>query len=125
VRWWLLRTPDDLGADQTAYLERLQVQAPLTHTAQVVAQEFGRIVRERDRAAYDLWLDMTEACGVAELSAVATFMRRDYAAIVAGLTLPWSQGQTEGQVNRLKLVKRQMDGRGKLDLLFRRLMRTA
>lgn len=60
-----------------------------------------------------------------ELRAVASFMRRDYAAIVAGLTLPWSQGQTEGQVTRLKLVKRQMYGRGKLDLLHRRLVRPA
>jgi transposase len=125
VRWWLLRTPDELTADQTAFLERLQAQCPAAHTAQTVAQEFGRIVRERDRSAYDKWLDTTEACGVTELSTGASFMRRDYAAIVAGLTLPWSQGQTEGQVTRLKLVKRLMYGRGKLDLLYRRLARTA
>lgn len=125
VRWWLLQTPEELAVDQVAYLARLRAQCPAVATAQVVAQEFGRIVRERDRAAYDRWLATAEACGVAELSAVAIHMRRDYAAIVAGLTLPWSQGQTEGQVTKLKLVKRMMYGRGKLDLLYRRLIRVA
>lgn len=125
VRWWLLQTPEELTVDQVAYLERLRTRCPAVATAQVMAQEFGRIVRERDRAAYDRWLATAESCGVAELSAVAIHMRRDYAAIVAGLTLPWSQGQTEGQVTKLKLVKRMMYGRGKLDLLYRRLIRVA
>jgi transposase len=79
-------------------------------------------VRERDRAAFDRWLEDAEACGVVELAAVAAFMRRDYDAIIAALTLPWSNGQTEGQVTRLKLVKRQMYGRARLDLLARRLL---
>jgi transposase len=90
VRWWLLQPPDECTADQMAYLERLRAQCPAVHIAQAVAQEFGRLVRERDRAAYDRWLAVAEACGIAELRSVATFMRRDYAAIVAALTLPWS-----------------------------------
>lgn len=125
VRWWLLRPSQDLTSEQVAYLDRLRAQCPAVQTAQAIAQDFGRLVRERDRTALDRWLDAAKAGGVAELSAVATFMRRDYAAIVAGLTLPWSQGQTEGQVTKLKLVKRQMYGRGKLDLLYRRLVRPA
>jgi transposase len=60
-----------------------------------------------------------------ELRAVVTFMRRDYDAFVAGLTLSRSQGQIEGQVTRLKLVKRQMYGRSKLDLLKHGLIPTA
>ena len=125
VRWWLLQPIDERTADQVAFLERLCDQCPAVQTAQAVVQAFGRIVRERDRAAFDGWLTTTEACGVAELAAVATFMRRDYDAIVAALTLPWSNGQTEGHVTRLKLVKRQMYGRGRLDLLKRRLIRPA
>ncbi len=124
MRWWLLGPPEELTDEQAAYLERLRGHCPQIQMAQTVAQEFGRLVRERDRAAFDRWITTTETSGIAELSAVATFMRRDYAAIVAGLTLPWSQGQTEGQVTKLKLVKRQMYGRGKLDLLHRRLVRT-
>lgn len=125
VRWWLLPTPDALTADQLAYLERLRGQCPATATAQAVARAFGWLVRERDRTAFDRWLETAAASGVAELSAVASGMRRDYAAITAALLLPWSNGQTEGQVTKLKLVKRQMYGSGRLDLLRRRLVRVA
>ena len=82
-------------------------------------------MRELGRGALDDRLAAAESCEIEELRAVASFMRRDYEAIVAGLTLPWSQGQTEGQVDRLKLVKRQVYGRGKLDLPHRRLVRPA
>jgi transposase len=49
-------------------------------------------------------------------------IRQDEAAVRAGLTLPWSSGQVEGQVTRLKLLKRQMYGRAKLDLLRQRVL---
>jgi hypothetical protein len=90
VRWWLLRPPEELTDDQAAYLDRLRARCPAAHAAQAVAQEFGRLVRERDRAAFDRWLEDAEGCGVADLAGVAAFMRRDYDAIVAALTLPWS-----------------------------------
>jgi transposase len=50
-------------------------------------------------------------------------IRQDWAAVRAALTSPWSNGQTEGQVNKLKLLKRQMYGRAKLDLLRARMLR--
>jgi transposase len=102
-----VRTAEDLTVEQVAYLDRLRAHCPDVQTAQELAREFGRLVRERDRAALDAWIRAAETAGVAELRAVATFMRRDYAAIVMGRLLPWSQGQTEGQVTRLKLIKRQ------------------
>ncbi len=52
----------------------------------------------------------------------AASLQRDYDAVKAALTYKWSNGQVEGQVNRLKLIKRVMYGRGKLDLLQRRVM---
>jgi transposase len=125
IKWWLLSDADALTEDQRAYLQRLLAALPILATAQQVAREFGRVVRERDRAALSGWLQQAEASGIPELRAVATGMRRDRAAIEAALMLPWSQGQTEGQVTRLKLVKRQMYGRGGLDLLRSRLRRGA
>lgn len=125
VKWWLLSDADALTEEQRAYLQRLLAAVPVLATAQQVAREFGRVVRERDRAALRGWLQQAEASGIPELRAVATGMRRDRAAIEAALVLPWSQGQTEGQVTRLKLVKRQMYGRGGLDLLRSRLRRGA
>jgi transposase len=41
----------------------------------------------------------------------------DYEAVKAGVTLPWSTGPVEGYINRLKMLKRQMFGRARLDLL--------
>jgi len=69
-----------------------------------------------------VWLERADTCGVHELRAVATGIRRDYQAVRAACELPWNQGQTEGQVNRLKLLKRQMYGRANLDLPRRRLL---
>ena len=125
VKWWLLGADEDRTAEQRAYLARLLAAVPLLGTAQQLAREFGRLVRERDRAALSGWLQLAEASGVVELHGVAVGMRRDRAAIEAALVLPWSQGQTEGQVTRLKLVKRAMFGRGGLDLLRSRLRRGA
>jgi transposase len=125
IKWWLLSDADGLTEEQRAYCQRLLTAVPMLATAQQVALEFGRVVRERDRTALSGWLQQAEASGIPELRAVATGMRRDWAAIEAALVLPWSQGQTEGQVTRLKLVKRQMYGRGGLDLLRTRLRRGA
>ena len=125
VKWWLLAEADDLTVDQRAYLARLLTAVPMIATAQLLAQAFGRLVRERDKGAFALWLADAEASGIPDLRALAVGMRRDRAAIEAALRLPWSQGQTEGQVTRLKLVKRAMYGRGGLDLLRARLRRGA
>lgn len=125
VKWWLLALPDELTEEHRAYVRRLLAAVPLLETAQQAAQAFGRLVRERDRDALDGWLQQAEQSGIAELRALAVGMRRDRAAIEAALVLPWSNGQTEGQVTRLKLVKRSMYGRGGLDLLRGRLRRGA
>ena len=68
------------------------------------------------------WLTRSEQSGLAPLMSLANGIRRDYAAVKAGVTLEWSNGPTEGHINRLKQVKRQMYGRAKLDLLKLRLM---
>jgi transposase len=59
---------------------------------------------------------------VPEIRTFAASVRRDYAAIAAGLALPWNSGQVEGQVTKIKLRRRQMYGRGTLDLLRRRVI---
>jgi len=83
------------------------------------------LLRERDETALTPWLARAEASGLTEFAACAASLRQDEAALVAALTLPWSNGQTEGQVTRLKRVKRQMYGRAKVDLLRRRVLHRA
>ena len=63
-----------------------------------------------------------ETSGIPELNGFATGIRRDHAAVAAGIEKPWSNGQVEGQVHRLKLLKRQMYGRSGFLLLRRRVL---
>ena len=83
------------------------------------------MVRERDEAALDGWFEAVEDSGLAELHSFAAGLRRDEAAVRAGLSLPWSQGQVEGQITRLKLLKRSAYGRAKVDLLRQRMLHAA
>ena len=80
------------------------------------------MVRARKAERFDGWLARAEASGVLELQSFVAGVRRDYAAVAAALTLPYSNGQVEGQITRLKLIKRTMFGRANFDLLRRRVL---
>ncbi len=125
VRWWLLREPDQCPAERQAYLTRLLQDCPTLRLVGELAREFGRVLRQRDAAALDAWLDRAEESGVAEFRSCAKSLRQDYAAVTAALREPYSNGPTEGNVTRLKLVKRQMYGRAKPDLLRQRVLHRA
>ena len=125
VRWWLLQEPDRRSPDQQAYLARLLQDCPTLHAASALAREFGRLIRQRDAAALDPWLAQAERGGIAEFRSCAQRLRQDYAAVAAALREPESNGPTEGNVTRLKLLKRQMYGRAKPDLLRQRVLHRA
>jgi len=71
------------------------------------------------------WIEGARDSGIGELQRFAAGLVADHAAVQAGLTLTWSNGQVEGQVNRLKLLKRQMYGRANFDLLRQRILHAA
>ncbi len=83
------------------------------------------MLRERDAARLDEWLELAATSDFPELRRFANGIHRDYAAVRAACELPWSQGPVEGQITRLKLLKRQMYGRAKLDLLRQRMLNAA
>lgn len=83
----------------------------MTSAANNLAQEFRHMIRDRDVEALDGWLLKAESAGIAELHSFANGLRSDYVAVKAALQFSWSNGPTEGRVNRLKLIKRQMYGR--------------
>jgi transposase len=116
----LLRPVDQLDADEQAYRQALCQESATIATAQTLAEDFGRIVRARAHTQLDAWLEAAARSQIAELVSFARGIRRDHAAVVAALRSPYSQGQTEGHVNRLKLLKRQTYGRANFDLLRRR-----
>jgi transposase len=121
----LMRRPERLTAEARSYLTRLCEQTPSIATAYTLTQDFAAMVRDRQGQRLDGWLAQAKESSLKELAAYAQGLETDYAAVAAGLRLPWSNGQTEGQVNRLKLVKRQMYGRANFDLLRLRVLHVA
>ena len=82
-----------------------------------LALSFAALVRKTAQGTLGDWLAVTEGSGCAELRSFATSLRQDEAAVAAALTQEWSNGATEGHINRLKLLKRSMYGRAGLPLL--------
>ncbi len=116
LAWFLVRDTADFSQADHLLLTHLQQHAQLA-AVYTLAQRFTHMVKTRAAVALDVWLTDSEQSGVYPLHTFALGLRQDVAAVRAALETPWSNGQTEGQVNRLKLIKRQMYGRAKFDLL--------
>ncbi|WP_158801466.1 ISL3 family transposase [Acidisoma sp. L85] len=116
-----------ISRDQLSRSEALTVAAiedgvPLLVEAREIVAAFQAMVRKRCLDVLDPWLERARSSLVVSF---ANGVLKDKAAVSAAITSPWSNGQTEGQITKLKLVKRQMYGRGKLDLLQARVMGSA
>jgi transposase len=120
--WLLLRPIADLTDEERTLRTRLLTRTPAIQVVFSAVEAFRAMVRTRDRAALDPWLEAAEGSSVPEIRSFAASVRRDYGAIAAALESPWSSGQVEGHVTKIKLRKREMYGRGKLDLLRRRVL---
>jgi transposase len=125
ARWLLLRATETLTPEERAYRTALLDAEPAIREAQQLAADFGALVRTRDGPGLIAWLDRADASGLPEIRSFAAGIQRDRSAVDAALSSVWSNGQTEGQVNRLKALKRQMYGRAKLDLLEKRFLYAA
>ncbi len=120
--WLLVKPTGKLTADETSLLQQLKAVCPAAKVTHDLAQQFGAMIRERTAEHLDSWLTSAMTSGITELRNFATSLTRDWSAVRAALTLPWSNGPTEGHVHRLKLIKRQMYGRAKFDLLRKRVL---
>ena len=113
------RSPDKLDERDKEYLRQLSTIHPKLQVAVELAKDFAAMVRHRQGEKLTIWLGKAKA---SLLSRFAAGLCQDYAAVRAALSLPWSNGPTEGHINRLKCLKRQMYGRANLDLLRQRLL---
>ena len=123
---WLLRRVDDapasLAPDEHAYVVRRCASVPRS-TRRACSRHSSRpCVGRATRTASEPWLDAARGT---ELQAFVTGIERDRDAVLAALCSRWSTGQVEGQVQRLKVVKRGMHGRAKFDLLRKRVLHAA
>jgi transposase len=122
LSYLLVRPLNKLNTTEQEYLTKLAAVQPNLQALSELAQEFATIVRQRQASDFPAWLDKAGHSQVAALRSFVAGLRQDEAAVKAALSLPWSNGPTEGHVNRLKCLKRQMYGRAKLDLLRQRLL---
>jgi transposase len=120
-----LRPPERSTAQDRHQLAQLTAQSPELAEAMTLAQDFAALVRQRQPAQLDPWLVRAAASPLPPFRRFAKGLRADLAAVQAAVTLPWSQGPIEGHINRLKMLKRQMFGRARLDRLAQRSLLTA
>jgi transposase len=122
VAWWLLRRPDTLSAERRAVLARMEQASPAFGQLYRLTIQFTEMLRKRQVEQLRPWLSAAQASDLKELKSLAEGMGRDYAAIEAALRLPYSTGPVEGNINRLKLIKRSGYGRAGFDLLRLRVL---
>ncbi len=115
----LVRNP---SPSQQNFAQTLCALSPDIAATVELAKQFHRMMRERDASVWSLW---RKAARKSPLHHFMVQLQRDEAAVRAALTLPWSTGPVEGHIHRLKLIKRQMYGRAKLDLLRIRVLHAA
>jgi len=121
--WLVLRRETQRTADEVQQLVQLRTQSTAVAEAIDLAQDFTQLVRQRQPAQLDPWLQRATNSTLDALRRFAAGLSEDYQAVKAGVTLPWSTGPVEGHMNRLKMLKRQMFGRAHLDLLGHRFLR--
>ncbi len=115
--WLFFRKHEDLEPEEQETLQQLRQASPHLETAYQLVDEFLQMVRERTGEGLDEWLGKVKTSRLQAFRTFVTGVQKDKEAVLAGLTLPWSNGPLEGHINRLKLIKRSMYGRAEFDLL--------
>jgi transposase len=124
---WSARPPSGLkrSNDAQTYVAQLCQMHTGMARAHALRQTFLAMVRERRGHDLEAWMAEVTQSGIEALARFARGLQDDLTAVTAGLTLAWSNGVTEGQSHRLKLVKRQSYGRAGFALLRQRVLQTA
>jgi transposase len=120
--WLILRREATLTEDEKQQCARLHAQEGEIAEAITLTQDFAALVRQRQPDQLETWLERATASGLNAFKSLANGIRADDEAVKAGVTLMWSTGPVEGQINRLKMLKRQMYGRAGIGLLRQRVL---
>ena len=120
--WLVVRCEDKRVEGENEQLAQLQKRNEELAEAIELTQAFTQLVRQRQGEGLKLWLERAAASCLRPFQRFAKSVLEDYVAVKAGRTLPWSTGPVEGQINRLKMLKRQMFGRANMDLLRLRVL---
>jgi len=120
--WLFMRRPEHLDEIQREDLAAFRLAHVSLNTTYQLVQDFLQMMRHREGERLDAWLAQVHESGLPELQSFAQGVEQDKAAVQAGLTLPISSGQVEGQVTKIKLIKRMMYGRATFPLLRQRVL---
>jgi len=124
--WLLSSSSDNLSHQDAARVDAIAHACPDIKIAADLTNGFTKMVRERDKSSFEAWIRAaTEPHLPKPIHSFAANLKKDQAAVKAALEQPWSNGQLEGQINRLKMLKRQMYGRANLKLLECRMFNAA
>jgi transposase len=122
VARWILSDPEHLDDAEKSTLVQVRDRCPHLDALAAHVTEFAKILTGLKGDQLDAWIAAVEADDQPDLHSFARGLRHDHDAVVNGLTLPWSSGVVEGNVNRIKMIKRQMYGRAGFPLLRRRVL---
>ena len=115
----MLMTDDTLPEAELTFVSRLLVQLPDLANCVAAAKRLNKLLRKKSKETLDKVL---EDAGATALKGFVTSLRRDLGAVQAALDLPWTTSPAEGQINRLKMLKRTMYGRAGFSLLRARVL---
>ncbi len=124
LAWLLVKQPAALTDEERELLEQLCTNERFAE-AYELGQRFVGLVRKRDDEGFDAWLQDAKQSELPAMDAFATTLAQDGEAVRAALSERWSTGQVEGQITRLKCIKRQMYGRASFELLRCRVLHRA
>jgi transposase len=119
---WLMTPPDDLPAHRRSHLDDLLATCPHLTTLAERVRAFAGLLTGRRGQDLDAWMTAVDTDDLPALHGFIHGLRMDLPAVVAGLTLPYSNGPTEGTNTKVKLLKRQMYGRAEFALLRQRIL---
>jgi transposase len=122
VASWILTPPGKLADADRATLAQITARCEELTATRDLVREFADMLCHLHGERLEAWATQAETSPVSELRGFAKGLRKDWAAVTAGLTVPYSSGAVEGHVNRIKMIKRQMYGRAKPDLLRKRVL---
>jgi transposase len=122
VARWIMTHPDHLSDDDQLRLTAILDRCPQLRATRAHVGAFAVMIRDLRGDRLDEWADRVLADNLSPLRSFINGLRGDLAAVTAGLTLPWSNGPTEGTITRIKSLKRAMFGRANPDLLRRRIL---
>lgn len=117
-----MRAPHELTEEEAATVHRIISADSKVEQAVVLVQRFVEMVKRRQKDCLVTWLEDARSVRLQALNSFVNGIYADFAAVYNALAMEWSAGQTEGQVNRLKFIKRQGYGRASFDLLRKRVL---